>query len=431
MPPTPEGAFTYINPAGHAEFSGRHPELGTDRWCVSWKLFRSDGSALPHDKCPMAIALKEGLIINGYEAIMERPDGVRRWFTPYPRLLRDASGTIIGGINLLMDITEHKHDDQAKSLLAAIVESSDDAIVSKNLDGIITSWNQGAQRLFGYTAEEVIGRHITIIVPPDRLQEEMSILARLRRGERLEHFETVRMRKNHTSLDVSLTICAHQGRRWPRIVGASSVARDITERKRAEEALLRSEARLLALTEKLDSEVNTRTRELQSRNAEILKQSDQLRDLSWRLLRVQDEQRRQIARELHDSAGQILTVIGMNLGSLLLDAKQTAPALADAASEIQQLVQQLHQEIRTTSYLLHPPLLDEVGLPAAIRWYSEGLAARSGLEIDVDIPEFERLPRELELAIYRLVQECLTNSSTAIPGARAPASASDADAEAI
>jgi two-component system, NarL family, sensor kinase len=180
-------------------------------------------------------------------------------------------------------------------------------------------------------------------------------------------------------------------------------ASDLTERKRAEENYRQ-------LAENLDVEVRARTKEVEERNADILRQSDQLRELSWRLLRTQDEERRHIARELHDSAGQTLSVLGINLSQLVQKTGRTAPELANDAERIQETVQQLHREIRTASYLLHPPLLDESGLSSALSWYTQGLSERSGLEITLDIPNhFERLPRDMELLVFRLVQECLTN----------------------
>jgi signal transduction histidine kinase len=173
-------------------------------------------------------------------------------------------------------------------------------------------------------------------------------------------------------------------------------ASDFTARKQAEENF-----RKLAQT--LDDEVRARTRELEE-------QSNQVRELSWRLLTSQDEERRHIARELHDSAGQTLTVLGISLAQLLQKTGRNAPELATEAEQIQETVQQLHREIRTTSYLLHPPLLDENGLYSAISWYLQGLLERSGLEVQLNVSkEFGRLPREMELVIFRLVQECLTN----------------------
>ncbi len=148
-----------------------------------------------------------------------------------------------GVVCYFRDISDRKRAEQNSNLLASIVESSEDAIVSKNLDGIIMSWNQGAERLFGYTAAEVVGKSIAILIPPDRLEEEPKILERLKRGERVEHFETLRVRKDGSHLNVSLTISpvrAADGR----IVGASKVARDVTDKVRQAEALQEANAAL-------------------------------------------------------------------------------------------------------------------------------------------------------------------------------------------
>ncbi|MDN5869262.1 MAG: PAS domain S-box protein, partial [Nitrococcus sp.] len=242
-----EGRLTHFNPAT-VELSGHTPKLGTDQWCVSWKLYRADGTPMPHAACAMAVALREERAIHGEEAILERPDGTRRWFVPYPTPLRDAGGRVVGGINMLVDITERKRAEEANVRLAVIVESSDDVIVSKDLEGIIQTWNAGAQRTFGYTAEEAIGQPITMLLPPDRIGEEPGILKRVRRGERVEPFETVRRRKDGTLVDIAVTISPildAQGR----VLGASKIARDITERKRAEDKLQRSEQRYRGLFE--------------------------------------------------------------------------------------------------------------------------------------------------------------------------------------
>ena len=170
-----------------------------------------------------------------------------------------------------------------------------------------------------------------------------------------------------------------------------------------------SQEQLRALADGLENLVSVRTRELEQRNVEILRQSEQLQHLSHRLLQIQDDERRHIARELHDSAGQIVIALGMNLASIVRHAKQNSP-LDQPVKECQELVQQLNREIRTMSYLLHPPLLDENGLPEALRWYIQGMKERSGLDISLSIPEdFERLSPEMELVIFRVVQESLTN----------------------
>ena len=395
-------------------------------------------------------------------------------------------------------MTARKKAEEAIGLLAAIVASSDDAIISKTLDGIITSWNKSAERTFGYTAEEAIGQHITLIIPPGRRAEESDILDQLRRGERVDHFHTVRRRKDGTLLDVSLTISPVRDSAG-RIIGASKVARDITAQKRAEHELRESEQRFRVITDaspimvwmsgtdKLCYYFNKgwldfvgRTLEQESGNgwAENLHPEDferclqiyvsnfdarspfemeyrmrhhtgqyrwildrgrpryaadgtfegyvggcldihdqkeaaekvRLADETLRLMKAQDQERRHIARELHDSAGQTLTVIGLNLAELVEKLGRSAPDLLHDGRQIEDLVQQLHREIRTTSYLLHPPLLDECGLASALSWYVQGLAERSGIAITLNIGEhFGRLPGEMELAIFRIVQECLTN----------------------
>ena len=334
--------------------------------------------------------------------------GARRQMDTRAVPLRQPDGQIVH-LGITRDVTVRKRAERAAGLLAAIVDSSDDAIISKNLNGVITSWNKGAERLFGYTPDEAIGQHITLIIPTDRRGEETEIIARIKRGERVDHFETVRIRKDRTLLDISLTISPVKDLNG-NVTGASKVARDITDRKRADQELRESESRFRALSEKLDSEVRARTRELELSNADVLRQSHHLRELSWQMLRMQDDERRHIARELHDSAGQLLTVLAMNLATLSRKAREKAPELAESAEDARELVHQLTGEIRTNSYLLHPPLLDEEGLQSAVSWYVRGLAERSGLDISFKISEgFGRLPREMELAVFRLVQESLTN----------------------
>ena len=169
-----------------------------------------------------------------FETRHRRKDG-----TTFPVEIR--TGTFKKGAELFYlaiarDISERKQAEERQAKLAAIVESSDDAIISKDLNGIITTWNTGAERIFGYAAREVIGQSVTILVPPDRVDEVRGILERIRRGERVHHFETVRRRKDGTLLDISLTVSPiidESGN----VVGASKVARDISERKRAEDAL--------------------------------------------------------------------------------------------------------------------------------------------------------------------------------------------------
>jgi PAS domain S-box-containing protein len=228
-----EGVLTFYNDAA-AELWGRRPVLGRELWCGSLRLFHPDGRPMPHDECPMAQTLRQGRAVRGTEAVAERPDGRRISFLPYPSLLRDPEGRIIGAINAMVDVTGRGEAHLAQARLAAIVASSDDAIISKTLDGTITSWNAGASRIFGYAPGEMIGQPIYRIVPPDLRSQEDMILARIRRGERIDHFDTERVDRDGRRLSISLTVSPIRNAAGD-IVGASKVARDVTERKRAEE----------------------------------------------------------------------------------------------------------------------------------------------------------------------------------------------------
>jgi PAS domain S-box-containing protein len=234
------GHITFYNEAA-ADLWGVRPELGKSEFCGSWKLYWPDGTPLPHHECPMALTLKERRPIRGMEAIAERPDGTRVPFIPFPTPLFDASGALIGAVNTLVDITERdeterriRESEARYRGIAAIVESSEDAVLTKDLNGVITSWNHGAERLFGYTAEETIGKPVTLLIPAERRDEEPTILGRIRRGERIDHYETVRQRKDGSTVDISLTVSPVRNPEG-RIIGASKIARDITERKQAEE----------------------------------------------------------------------------------------------------------------------------------------------------------------------------------------------------
>ena len=200
---------------------------------------------------PAVRALQEGIIVGlANHTVLIARDGTERPIDDSAAPIRDGAGIPSGAVLVFRDVTERKRAEEAQARLAAIVESSDDAIISKTLDGSIRSWNAGAERLFGHKSSEAVGQSITLIIPPDRLEEERDILDRLRRGERVEHFETVRLAKDGRLLNVSLTISPIRDAEG-RIIGASKIARDVTDRTRVEAALRRSEERYRSLFESM------------------------------------------------------------------------------------------------------------------------------------------------------------------------------------
>ncbi len=187
---------------------------------------------------PRNLELFQELVRTGADFKIEkryvRKDGALVWVNNSVSGVKDSNGKLSNIVAVSIDISERKRAEEVGARLAAIVESSDDAIVSKDLDGITLSWNRGAERLFGYAAEEVIGQPVAILIPPDRHDEEPGILERIRRGARVDHYETVRRRKDGSLVEISLTVSPVTNAEG-RVVGASQIARDITERRRAQE----------------------------------------------------------------------------------------------------------------------------------------------------------------------------------------------------
>jgi PAS domain S-box-containing protein len=182
--------------------------------------------------------IRKGERIDHFQTVRMRKDGRRIDVSLTISPVKDQNGNVIGAAKIARDVTQQKRNEQEALKLAAIVESSDDAIVSKDLTGIVTSWNRAAERMFGWKPEEIVGKSILTIIPPELHSDEDLILSKIRRGERIEHFETVRMRKDGSRLDVSLTISPvndHDGN----VIGAAKIARDITQKKKVEEAALK------------------------------------------------------------------------------------------------------------------------------------------------------------------------------------------------
>ncbi|WP_198674090.1 PAS domain-containing sensor histidine kinase [Chitinophaga alhagiae] len=270
------GHITFYNEAA-ASLWGRRPETGKDQWCGSLKIFHTDGTPLPLDECPMAVTLRQQIAVTGAEIIIERPDGTRRFIQSFPQPVFNTEDVFIGATNLLMDITDSKVSEEQRAHLAAIINSSDDAIVSKTLSGIVTSWNRGAERIFGYTAAEMIGQSIMKIIPPERMDEEPGILRRINAGEHIDHFETQRVNKDGRLLDISVTISPIFNKKG-KIIGASKIARDITVQKQAEKIVRERDVEFMNMLEQI---IQERTHELVLLNSRLQKSNHDLEQFAY------------------------------------------------------------------------------------------------------------------------------------------------------
>jgi PAS domain S-box-containing protein len=288
---------------------------------------------------------------------------------------RGYKGQALGMV--VTDLSEQKrrHAEETRLQLAAIVESSQDAIIAKNLDARIVSWNSGAEAIYGYTADEVIGEPISILVPLGREDELPTIMAYIRRGEKVEHYETKRRRKDGTVIDVSLAVSPIKTPEG-KTIGASAVARNITDRRHA---------------------------------AEIKQAQEMRRLLLERVLSAQEEERRRIARELHDEAGQLLTALLVGLRTL-----EDARKLADVKVQghrLREITAQAIDEVGRLARGLHPSVLDDHGLGVALSRYVAEYTKTHNIAVNLKLDELDssHLPSSVQITLYRILQEALTN----------------------
>jgi PAS domain S-box-containing protein len=300
-------------------------------------------------------------------------DGTRGFFEARYAPLRGPSGEIVGGLAIVRDITIHKEVDEAlreseERFSKAFRCNPDSMVITRLEDGTIIEVNQGFERLTGYRRTEVVGRTSADLHLWKDRADRARILEELRHGGGIRGREVAFRTKSGQE---GVELCSAEMIDLDGEPCVLWVSRDITQRKEREESLRR---------------------------------------LSGRLLTLQDEERRRIARDLHDGTGQNLAALVMNLNRMKKLESGRRPARGPILAESLALTEQCLREIRTVSYLLHPPLLDEVGLLSAIRWYVRGFAERSGIKVRLKTPQsLRRLPREMETALFRILQESLTN----------------------
>jgi len=342
--------------------------------------------------------------------------GVRKDGSEFPveiglNPVETEDGTLVLGS--ITDITERKRAEEAirasEVRYRQIFEQNVAGVFRGTLDGRMMECNDALARIFGYASpEEFLSLNANSIYfsPEDRA----AAVAALNEKKVLTNIELRLRRKDGTPVWVLLNsaLVATGAGESPMI---ATTAIDITDRKRAEEELQKAhdelELQVQQRTEQLSKVVDALRAEIGERE----QAENSLRLLSARLLKLQDEERRRIARELHDSTGQKAAALAIDLSVVGTEAESLGPRSRKALSECSSLAEQIVREVRTLSYLLHPPMLDEVGLGSAIRWYADGVAQRGGLEIDLQVPDkLRRMPAEVETALFRIVQESLTNT---------------------
>ena len=290
--------------------------------------------------------------------------------------------------------------------LADLLENALEGVQRTGADQKIVWANKAVLKLLGYSAEEYVGhRFAEFFVRKDAFEEFWVKL--MGREEVYDYPAELRCKSGAIA-----HVVIHSNGLWENgeFVYSRTFIHDVTERRAMEQALKQAH-------DELERRVRERTDELRRKNIQVLKQAEildmtnqGLRELSARLLRVQDDERRRIARDLHDSTGQSLALLSMNLSAMEAEASKSNPGLLKNLTENEEIVRQISTELRTLSYLLHPPLLEEMGLETSLRWYVEGFGQRSNIETTLDLSaDLGRLPQDMEIALFRIIQECLTN----------------------
>lgn len=370
------------------ELWGREPGPGdpAQHHCGSWRLYSLDGKLVPREKSKMAEVLKTGIEARDLEVVIERPDGSRKTVLVNIVPLRNAGGELIGAMNCFQDITDRKHAEgslrESERLLRLVLDALPVGVAVVDRSGNIILSNPASHRIWGGSIrsghERYAQRRAWWHATGERVAaaDWASVRARVN-GEapvndiiEIESFDGVRKIIQNSAVPIRDAN--------DQIAGAVVVNEDISARKTAERELNDS--------------------------------YNQMRALTGRLMRAQDDERRRIAQMLHETTAQNLAGLKMLLARLNRTSDRLSDDERSAIVESMSLAEQSMTEIRTLSYLLHPPFLDETGLLSALRWYVAGFTERSGIDVELDLPEsFGRLTRDTETALFRIVQESLIN----------------------
>ncbi|GAC1507037.1 MAG: hypothetical protein NVS1B11_07740 [Terriglobales bacterium] len=372
---------------------------------ANWREFWQSGDRAAIDAA-IAKALAGGR--GSFHAFCPTMKGTPKWWDVVVTPIKDAEGRVVKLLSSARDVTERKMVEEqlllSQQRLALALKAGRSGSFDWDIAHNINSWSPELEDLYGIERGTFGGKledWAEHVIPEDL----DSAMALLQQALKTGNFNTQwRIRRQSDGeirwVDARATIMHDADGKPCRMVG---IHVDVTERKQAEEQIRNAHS-------KLEEEVRERTVELREQVAETRRAEHSLRELTSRLLTIQDEERRRLARELHDSAGQLLTAITIDLAVVEQESASLTPRAAGAVAEAASLLQDTLCEIRTISHLLHPPLLDEAGLTSAIRWFAEGFAQRSDIQVMLNLGEdVGRLSREMETTIFRIVQESLTN----------------------
>jgi PAS domain S-box-containing protein len=295
----------------------------------------------------------------------------QRWISAAYTPTWDGDPSADGWIAVVLDVTERKRAEAALARHVAIVDSSEDAIICKNLDGVVQSWNAGAERIFGFTEAEAVGQPITFLIPPELRDEEKKILEMLRAGGRIDHYQTIRLTKAGKRLDMSLSLSPIKDSTG-RVIGFSKIARDITERKLAQAGLA---------------------------------------NVSRKLIEAQEQERTRIGRELHDDIGQRLSLLAIQLQQLN-ENSLILPEVRSSMGELQKQASEIAADIQSLSHELHSAKLQYLGIAGAMRGFCREFGEQQKVKIDFQTRDLPTpLSADISLCLYRVLQEALHNSA--------------------
>jgi PAS domain S-box-containing protein len=394
---TPKGIVLEANRASLSFANNKREDVvGLPFWDTVWFQFTPGAPAAVRDAVRRAAAGEQVR----FETPLNLPTGEVKIFDISLEPIFDEIGNVALIVPEGRDITDRKQAEEAQRTLISIVESSQDAIVGKSLDGIITSWNLGAERLYGYSAEEIVGHSVVELLPPSHKNELPAILHRLAAGGHVEHYDALRVRKDGRHIDVSVTVSPVRNASGA-IIGASAIARDITDRKRAEEALRKKEADLRSLNETLERRIADRTAVAEAR-------ARQLRALALDLANTESRERKRLAQLLHDHFQQLISAAKLKVGVIRL--KVVGSKIVESLRQIESLLEEAIAASRSLATELSPPVLNDAGLTSALEWLARKMNADYGLNVLVSCdPEAEPRNDQIRTLLFECVRELLFN----------------------